>query len=122
MMQPHKEEPNEEVQAFLPPTRSRDHDTIDNEPARRNVSRTWWLRQTVTWWLRLLLEFSMAVTIVYLVACKPLLVGRETIRRKPVPQCESPADGNLQPAVLTSLSPSATEDIHLSKQPSLCSR
>ncbi|KAK4221318.1 hypothetical protein QBC38DRAFT_134373 [Podospora fimiseda] len=69
-----KEDADEEEQAFLPQSEGSNHgDSING-------------RQRIKWWSRLLLDVSMALTIVYLLAFKPILIGRETTRRTPVPQ------------------------------------
>jgi hypothetical protein len=71
-------------------------------------------------WLRLLLEIGMAATIVFLLVFKPLVVGRETLRRTPVPRCTLttfPDYPSSPTAAADHLHlPSSPEDLHLSQR------
>ncbi|KAL2021439.1 hypothetical protein VTK56DRAFT_7192 [Thermocarpiscus australiensis] len=81
-MDPRKREADdEEEQAFLPESKSNGNVGSECSSECRRQQRG------LTWYLRLLLEIAMAATIVYLVVFKPfVVVGRQTIRRTPVPQ------------------------------------
>ncbi|KAL2131280.1 hypothetical protein VTI74DRAFT_5311 [Chaetomium olivicolor] len=82
-MELRKREIEEEEQAFLSqpnedgvPYSSSENQELSGKIRRRDVAA----------YLRVLLEIAMAATIVYLLVFKPFVVGREAIRRTPVPR------------------------------------
>ena len=89
-MDSRKREADEEGEAFLHVPQSGSSESVAADPS---TERPWHGGRNgrgrgPTWYLRLLLEISMAVTIVYLVVAKPFIVSRETIRLSPVPRCK----------------------------------
>lgn len=115
-MDSRKREVDEEGEAFLHAPESGSSESV---AADSSIQRPWHgggngRGRGPTWYLRLLLEISMAVTIVYLVVAKPFIVSRETIRLSPVPRCKLYTSPGLPEAAADPcLLSSSAQDLYL---------
>lgn len=82
-----KHEGEDEEEAFLPRSGSYKDVAVDPSSGSQTHSDTTPYRWGLVSWLRLLLELIMGTTILYLLVFKPFAVGRETLKRTPVPRC-----------------------------------
>jgi hypothetical protein len=85
-MDPRKHEADDEEEAFLSQSGSYKDVAVDSSSGSQRRGSTTPPKWGLVSWLRLLLEITMATTILYLLVFKPFVVGRETIRRTPVPK------------------------------------
>jgi hypothetical protein len=85
-MDPRKHEADDEEEAFLSQSGSYKDVAVDSSSGSQRRGSTTPPKWGLVSWLRLLLEITMATTILYLLVFKPFVVGRETLRRTPVPK------------------------------------